>query len=166
MTHELRSPRSGLWPLLVVLLAGVAVVVVAGLGLLAFRFRDPPDERPDVATSLYQATSGAGEGGTVDLGAVAPFEWDRMYAFHAYTDDGRVSEVLGFPWGTGDNLRLPSEQFVLLIFAHEERVTGWTVVNDYESRAPHIYFEDGLYAIPIARDDAKFRVRGDTLSRS
>jgi hypothetical protein len=169
VTHEPSRSRPALWQFLVVLVGlvvGVALVAVAGLALLVYDLRDPPDERPEVATFLYQDASRTGQGGTIDLGIVAPFEWDRMYAFSAYTDDAWVSEVLGFPWGTGATLRMPSEQFVLLIFADGERVTGWTMLNDYESTEPHIYFERGLYETPIARDNATFRLRGDTLART
>ena len=88
---------------------------------------------------------------------VAPFDWDRMYAFEAYTSDGEVSRVLGFDWGTGSVFRLPSEQFVLLIFATERRVTGWTVLNEYESPSPDVYITP--YGAPIPRDQAIFDVK-------
>lgn len=166
MTEGSSLQRPTFWRWLLVLVVGIAVAVVAGFGLGAYAFRDPPDERRDAATSLYEAVSRAGEGGTVDVSAAVSFEWDRMYAFGAYTPDDRVSEVLGFPWGTGDDLRMPSEQFVLLIFAEENRVTGWVVLNGYDEARPYVYFDDGLYETPIARKVTTFRLRGDTLSRS
>jgi hypothetical protein len=145
-----------------VLLAAVAIVVLAGLGLTAYLLRDPPDERPEVVAALYNAVRQAGYGGTVDFRRLTAFDWDRMYAFGAYTPDDQVSKILGFPWGTGADLRLPNDGFILLIFAKEARVTGWAVLNDYQATSA-VYFHASLLETPIARDASVFEVDGDTL---
>lgn len=143
----------------------VGILLVAAFAPLIQQLSDPPNERPEVATAIYDAVAEPGEGGTVDIGAVTDFEWDRMYAFPAYTDDDRVSEKMGIPWGTGAVARIPSEQFVLITFALGDEVTGWTILNDYDSTSPHVYFSNGLYENPIPRGDAAFRVDDFTLER-
>jgi hypothetical protein len=89
-----------------------------------------------------------------------------MYAFPAYTDDDRVSEVMGIPWGTGATAtRMPSDEFVLITFALGDKITGWAMLNDYDSMGPHIVFDDALYEQPIGRADAEFGVDDFTLVR-
>jgi hypothetical protein len=159
-----RAPRAIPARRLLGLAAAVAVLaVVAWVGVSAYLvlFTEPPNERPEVAASVYAAVVRAGDGGTVDMRTAAPFEWDRMYAFGAYTSDDRVSEVLGFTWGTGEDLRLPNDGFLLLIFARARSVTGWVVLNDYESTGPLVEFDDAVLEVPIARDDAVFRFARD-----
>jgi len=143
----------------VLLLAGIPVGGV--LVPLVQELSDPPNERPEIATALSRAVAAAGE---VDIGTLAGFDWDRMYAFPAYTDDDRVSEVMGIPWGTGATVtRMPSDEFVLITFALGDEVTGWTMLNDYDSTGPHVFFEDALYEKRVGRGDVKFRVDDFTL---
>jgi hypothetical protein len=135
-------------------LIGSLVMTAAG-SLLVWKLVGPTDERPEVAASLDQSVLESTDG-VVDLREVAPFDWDRMYAFEAYTSDSDVSRVLGFDWGTGSDFRLPSEQFVLLVFAKERRVSGWTVLNEYSSPDPLVFITP--YGSPIPRDEAIFNV--------
>lgn len=92
------------------------------------------------------------------MATIAPFTWDRMYQFSAYTTDEDVSRMLGFDWGTGDALRLPNDDFVLLIFAAGRHVTGWVIINDYDSTGPVVLFGRDVAGVPIARERAVFRV--------
>lgn len=135
----------------------VAIGVVAVLGYAVVRFLAVPNERPEVASAVVSAVDQARNAGTVDFRTLTTFDWDRMYAFGAYTSDADVSRVLGFPWGTDENLRLPSDGFVLLIFAKDRGVSGWVVVNDHQSSGPLVQFDDSLLAAPIPRDHAIFR---------
>jgi hypothetical protein len=146
----------------VLLLAGIAVL--GALFPLGQELRNPPNERAEVATAISRAVAAAGDGGQVDVGTLAGFDWDRMYAFPAYTDDDRVSEVMGIPWGTGATVtRMPSDEFVLITFALGGGITGWTMLNDYDSTGQHIFFDDALYEKPIRRANAEFRVDDFTL---
>jgi hypothetical protein len=144
---------------LVPLVAGavVLIAIAVGLWLAVSPFLPDPNEKPELASAVTSAVSEAGDGGIVDIRALTAFEWDRMYSFGAYTSDAEVSETLGFPWGTGDDLRLPSDGFVLLIFAEEQRATGWVILNDYRSSGPLVQFDDALLRMPISRDGAVFR---------
>ena len=148
--------------MMLVLVTALAIVLLAGAGVVAYITRDPPDERPEVVAAVYDAARQAGNGGTVDFRRLTTFDWDRMYVFGAYTDDDRVSKVLGFPWGTSAQFRLPNDEFILLIFAKEARVTGWAVLNDYQATS-RVYFHDSLFETPIARDASVFELDGDTL---
>lgn len=118
----------------------------------------PPNWRPEVAEKLYAAANAAGEGGGINMATVAPFAWDRMYEFEAYTTDENVSRTIGFDWGTGDVARLSNDDFVLLIFAEDRHVTGWVIINDYGSTGPVVTFGADLAGVPIDRDRAIFRV--------
>jgi hypothetical protein len=144
---------------LVVLFIGGAIVValIAVVWLVFSPFRPVANERPELGHAVPSAVSQAGDGGTVDMRALATFDWDRMYVFGAYTSDAEVSETLGFEWGTGDTLRLPNDGFVLLIFAKEQGVTGWAVINDYQSTGPLVQFGDSSLRTPILREQATFR---------
>jgi hypothetical protein len=147
--------------MMLVLVMALAIVLLAGAGVVAYITRDPPDERPEVVAAVYDAVRQAGNGGTVDFRRLTRFDWDRMYAFGAYTTDDEVSETLGFPWGTGSVFRLPNDGFILLIFAREARVTGWAVLNDHQATSA-VYFDDALLDAPIARDASVFELDGDT----
>jgi hypothetical protein len=159
-------PGAGLTARKAVVLAIVATMaIIAGAVVWSTLqyFVGPPNQRPEVATSVYAAVVDAADGGTVDMPTAAPFEWDRMYAFGAYTSDDYVSQVLGFSWGTGDSLRLPDDAFLLLIFARERSVTGWVVLNDYQSNGPLVLFDNAILGMPIARADAVFEFAHDAV---
>lgn len=142
------------------LLVGAIIVVAIGavLWFTVSPFRPVPNEKPQLASAVYVAARAAGEGGTLDMRALTDFEWDRVYTFEAYTSDDEVSETLGFPWGSGQTFRMPNDGFLLLIFAKEQQVTGWVVLNDYESPGPYVQFEDAPFKTPIPRDAAVFRL--------
>jgi hypothetical protein len=135
------------------LVFGALVTVVA-----VWKLFGPTGERPEVPTALKAAVVRAGEGGRIDLTEAASFAWDRVYAFPAYSTDDDVSRVLGFSWGTGATFRLPNDDFELLIFAKEQQVTGWAVMNDYESRQPVVIFDVGLLERAIPRTDSTFLI--------
>jgi hypothetical protein len=143
----------------VLLLIGGAIVVllIAVVWLVFSPFRPVPNERSELADAVPSAVGQAGDGGIVDMGALANFDWDRMYIFGAYTPDAAVSETLGFAWGTGDNLRLPNDGFVLLIFAKDQSVTGWAVLNDYQATGPVLQFNESWLETSIRRERATFR---------
>lgn len=147
-----------------ILIAALAVMALLGLGIVAYIFRDPPDGRPEVAPAVYAAVRQAGNGGTIDFRRLTNFDWDRMYVFGSYTTDDEVSHVLGFTWGTGDNLRLPRDELVMLVFAKDARVTGWVVLNGDVSISPNVYFSQSLIERSIPRDAAIFELSGDMLS--
>lgn len=139
-------------------LAGVLILLALAVVLwfTVSPWRPVPNEKPQLAVAVYAAASAAGHQGTVDMRGLTDFEWERMYAFEAYTGDDEVSDTLGFPWGTGDNLRMPNDGFLLLIFAKEREVTGWVILNDYESPGPYVEFADMPFRTAIPRDAAVF----------
>jgi hypothetical protein len=140
-----------------VLIASCGIVVALGLVVLAPYLRDPPNERPEVAAALYDAVESAGNDATVDLGTVTTFPWDRMYVFPAYTHDDDVGDVVGIPWGNGQSLRLPSDEYQLLIFAAGDEITGWVILNDYQTTG-RASFDQELIHRRIDRESARFRV--------
>jgi hypothetical protein len=145
------------------LIASCGIVVVLGLVALAPYLRDPQNERPEVAAALYDAVEVAGNDATVDLGTVTTFPWDRMYVFPAYTHDDDVGDVVGIPWGTGQSSRLPSDGFQLLIFAAGDEITGWVILNDYQTTR-RVSFDQDLVHRRIDRGSARFRVDEDVLT--
>jgi hypothetical protein len=80
-----------------------------------------------------------------------------MYVFPAYTHDDDVGDVVGIPWGNGQSLRLPSDEYQLLIFAAGDEITGWVILNDYQTTG-RASFDQELIHRRIDRDSARFRV--------
>ncbi len=120
---------------------------------------DPANERPALSDAAKTAVVRAGDGGTVDMREVAPFDWDSMYAFSSYQRDEDVSATLGFPWGNGDNMRLESDSMVLLAFVKGKEVVGWDILNDFDTTGPSVDFADNLYSTAIPRQSALFRAK-------
>jgi hypothetical protein len=85
-----------------------------------------------------------------------------MHIFPAYTPDDSVGDVVGIPWGTGQSTRLPSDDFQLLIFAAGDEITGWVILNDYQTTR-RASFDEELIHRRIERASARFRVDEDVL---
>ena len=134
------------------------IVLLVVISLLLVFACGPANERTELSQAARDAVTDTGDGGTVDMREVAPFEWDRMFAFGPYTPNEEVTEVMGVEWQDGDGFRLSDDWLVLVTFVRGQDVVGWDVFNG-DRAEPLVEFAEELYGLPIDRDDAVFRAR-------
>ncbi len=135
--------------LLAVAFAVLAVVV------LATREEDRVAVDDLLALELTRAI-GEGEGGEVDLRALADFRWDRVLVVAPGTSREAVSEALGSDY-KGDLPFGSSGQ--VFVFADGDALARFA---DYRGRATFTGFERPLQA--LARDEAVLRVEQGEVS--
>lgn len=62
----------------------------------------------------------------LDISALSPGEWDRLFVFAPYTDEEEVMRELGFQWGDFRRSSIQSSDRVsLLVFTEGVRVVEW-----------------------------------------
>jgi hypothetical protein len=148
-----------------VVLGSLAVAVAFGIYWLV----DAPDgEQPELQRSIASAADVAGDGGTIDLAAVADFPWDRVHVINAYTPHDVIASELGFDWQPYsrlggmlfDDAVLSYDSRQLIVFVRGDRdVTGWIILN-LEPEPPYVGFEfEGLPPV-LSQDGADFVVEG------
>jgi hypothetical protein len=123
------------------------VLLAAGVIVYAVQFSDfgkggtttvslngiPPPPASPIAVRLANAIGRASLGRrfrTVDMTAVAPFAWDRLYVFRDETKDD-ISRRLGFDWsGAPDTVPRSGEHEGLLAFVRAKTVAGSAFFSD------------------------------------
>jgi hypothetical protein len=132
-------------------------VAFAVLAVVVFATREEDRVAVDdlLALELTRAI-GEGEGGEVDLRAIAGFRWDRVLVVAPGTTREAVSEALGSAY-TGD---LPfGSAGQVFVFADGDALAPFA---DYRGRATFTGFERPLDVMPRAR--ALLRVRDGVVS--
>lgn len=129
----------------------VTFLVLFGLSACA---TDPPPEAPWDGDGLSdQIAVRVEEGATLDLAALAPFEWMRFCAFHPYTTAERAQKALGFQWPYAWDTSVDHDEVAnFLVF-----VNGNTVVAAFDHTRDRGDFA-GLDAECFKRTDARFVV--------
>jgi hypothetical protein len=149
------------------------VLAVAGFIVYAVQFSDfgkggtttvrlngiaPPAASP-IAVRLANAIGRANLGRrfrAVDMAAVAPFGWDRMYVFRDETGSD-IRQRLGFDWsGAPDVVPRSGEHEGLLVFVGGQTVTGSAFFSDAIGHldcltAPAGYTRDTRFVVRFAR---------------
>jgi hypothetical protein len=63
---------------------------------------------------------------TIDLVAIAAFDWDRLYIFGAYQDQAAIERLLGFHCENCDTIvPFVEDRLQLLVFFKERSVVRW-----------------------------------------
>jgi hypothetical protein len=93
-----------------------------------------------------------GEGTTIDLAALAPFDWTRFCAFHPYTTQTMAEEALGFRWPYEWSSVEHLDDRNYLVFLKDEDVVA---AFDYPRGEGDFA---SFRATCVARQDAKFIV--------
>jgi hypothetical protein len=135
------------------LVAGALVFFIAALGLAVFLTRDEDNLQSDnlLAENFTKAIALAPQGdGTVDLPALARFDWDRVLLVQPGTPRAAISKRLGQEWTGIDTV----DGGDLLIFLEGNDVVRFT---DYRGSNTFAGFERPFAELP--RERAVFRVR-------
>jgi len=134
---------------------GIALaLLLGGLGLAVYFARDEDYLQVDnvLAENLTRAIGTAHEGdGTVDLRALARFEWDRVLLVGRDVTPEEISERIGYEW----NGVIGFQTGELFLFMAGDRVVRFA---DYRGEGRFEGFETPFAEIP--RDRAVLRVRG------
>lgn len=125
------------------------------LGVIALAVLIPGCLREAPLVSRIESHVAAGHR-SLDLAALTPFAWDRMYVFGPYTDHSRVERTLGFKWPEYAQTTIASSDSVcLLLFVAEGRIVHWCEqprsVDFVKLAGPHGY----------SPSDARFMVDSD-----
>jgi hypothetical protein len=118
---------------------------------------EPANERPDLARAVESAVAEAGNGGTVDLGAILPLEWDTVYGFAGYASNAEITAATGADFGTSQDSLIPTDGLNLAVLMNEGELVAWFILNDSTlGRTVAVRFHEDLYGLPIRREDAVF----------
>jgi hypothetical protein len=151
----------------VLALVGLAAVAVAVAIVSPWMEPLPANERPEIEAALTAAGERVGPDGVFPAMEVAPFAWQRMHVFEAYTSSDIVNESLGFEWSsdlplidaTWVDVALAYDARSLILFVDGERdVTGWLVTG---ADVPGAYVRTGASGTVHPRETAYFRVSDD-----
>jgi hypothetical protein len=140
------------------LVAGALVFFIAVLGLAVYFTRDEDNLQSDnlLAESFTKEVALAPQqGGTVDLPAIARFDWDRVLLVQPGTSREAISERLGQEW-TGIDTVDGGDLLIFLLGDDVVRFTDYRGSNSFEG------FERPFAEIPRAR--ASFSVRDRVVS--
>ena len=131
-------PKTLIACLVVLATAGFVVWAVAssdsgGRATTAAVQTPPPPRASPVAVRLANAIGRASLGPRfrkVDMGAIAPFAWDRMYVFAGETG-ADIARRLGFEWkGAPATVPRPGQHESLLVFVRERHVAASAFFSD------------------------------------
>jgi hypothetical protein len=117
-----------------------AIAIAAALlwfGLPPYHERMPPDEQlaAKLQGTLRALNAGATVPATIDLPAIADFDWDRVYVFGAYECPEFIAEKLGFRWdGCEASGTVVQDFFQLVVFVKAKSVVRWF---DYAQHVAH-----------------------------
>ena len=95
-----------------------------------------------------------GAGTSVQMAAVAPFPWTRLYVFPPYSAPDRITGTLGFPWVGATSAINHSDLVSLLVFVHDRRVVASVEHPRAQGDLAALYRPEGY-----ARDSATFVVQ-------
>jgi hypothetical protein len=144
---------------------GALIVAVAFLGYVAVG--PAGNERPEVQQTVVAAAERVGDGGSVAMADLLPFQWDRMYVFGSYTTPNAMNDALGFDWSPLSPLDtvisagavMPNDGLFLLVFVQgDNQVTGWVELNA-NGDPPFVEFDDSAGSGAISRASAIFTVQ-------
>ena len=146
----------------------ILCVLVVGVGALGYAgLRAAPNQEPALQSAIVRAAERAGDGGTLRLGDLVSFGWDRVYVFGSDATTGAIARTLGFDWSplspleglVSAGIPMPSDDLFLLVFVQGDReVAGWVEVNG-DGDPPFLEFTDSVGMGAIPRDRAVFAVR-------
>ena len=129
------------------------VLLIAGLALAVFVTRDEDNIQVDnLLAERFTRDVALARGGTVDLGRLASFEWDRVLIADRDATREQISERLGYEW-TGTIGFQTGELLILLDSAG--RVKRFF---DYRGEGRFAGIDTPFAELP--REKAVFRVRG------
>jgi len=130
-------------------------LALGALALAAGCTAAPPSDQglSDSIAAVVQRGSGA----TLDVRALAPFKWTRMYVVPTYMTEARIEELTGVAWPKWwRSPEIYNEDRALLIFVDGKRiVTAFDQTNDRGN------FISAYRAPGFAPDSARFVVRED-----
>jgi hypothetical protein len=135
------------------LVAGALVFFIAALGLAVYVTRDEDNLQADnlLAENFTKAVTLAPQnGGTVELPALARFDWDRVLLVQPGTSRAAISKRLGHEWTGIDTV----DGGDLLLFVKDGKVVRFA---DYRGSNTFEGFERPFDE--ILREDATFAVR-------
>jgi hypothetical protein len=135
------------------LVAGALVFCIAALGLAVYFTRDEDNLQADnlLAENFTKAVTLAPQnGGTVELPALARFDWDRVLLVQPGTSRAAISKRLGHEWTGIDTV----DGGDLLLFVKDGKVVRFA---DYRGSNTFDGFERPFDE--ILREDATFAVR-------
>jgi hypothetical protein len=135
------------------LVAGALVLFIAALGLAVYVTRDEDNLQADniLAENFTKAVALAPQNdGRVDLGEVAPFDWDRVLLVQPGTPRAKITERLEREWTGIDTV----DGGDLLLFLRDDEVVRFA---DYRGSNTFEGFERPFSEIP--RERAVFAVR-------
>jgi hypothetical protein len=135
------------------LVAGALVLCIAALGLAVYFTRDEDNLQADnlLAENFTKAVTLAPQnGGTVELPALARFDWDRVLLVQPGTSRAAISKRLGHEWTGIDTV----DGGDLLLFVKDGKVVRFA---DYRGSNTFEGFERPFDE--ILREDATFAVR-------
>jgi hypothetical protein len=127
------------------------LALIALLGLSACATSEAPSDRG--LSDRIAAEVERGERATVDLAALAPFEWTRLYVFPPYTTEETAENALGFPWPYAWSAVEHDDTRTFLVL-----VNGEEVVAAFDHSRGHGDFA-GLSRTSYSPDSARFVVR-------
>lgn len=137
------------------LAAGVATAVLA-LTLATALATAAPLARLTAADNLSRSLAATRTGNLVDLPALLPFPWSRVYVFPGDTSPQRINSMLGFAWPDAPAAAAPQARTVLLVFVRTGAVRR-EVVRELHYDAGEV----GLACLAgrsFTRAGARFRV--------
>jgi len=128
-------------------------LLIGGLALAVYLTRDEDNIQVDNLLSerfTREVATASAEGTELDLGQVAPFDWERVMVIAPGTPDAEISRALGYEW-TGVLGFETGEKLILL-----KRDGSVARFLDYRGNGRFGGVEKPI--AELARDDAVFRV--------
>ena len=129
-------------------------LLIGGLALAVYLTRDEDNIQVDNLLSerfTREVATASAEGTELDLGQVAPFDWERVMVIAPGTPDAEISRALGYEW-TGVLGFETGEKLILL-----DRDGKVARFFDYRGEGRFTGVQTPI--AEIARDDAVFTVR-------
>lgn len=104
--------------------------IIAIVFIIIFGRTDPERKLQNENSKAFINTIHSLEGGKeYRLSDIIPFQWDHLYAFPEYTDEGQVETVIGFE---DSRVRISdSEAMQQIIFVKNRQIVGYVQDMDY-----------------------------------
>jgi hypothetical protein len=109
-------------------LLGLAVSYASG-GTIGGMLGLPLAPERHLEAAVHDAFAAAGPEDVVVLHEVTDLRWDAVGVFGPYTPHETVVATTGVRLSQGASANLHYDERCLLVFRHEDRLAGWTVVS-------------------------------------
>lgn len=94
---------------------------------------------------------------SVDLAAITPFHWEKLTILTPYTEEEKISTLLGFDWPQSKHLGIErTESYNVLVFSRKDTVVSW--FRFYRSNGDFANIKEHTYY----RNSAVFKIRIDS----